>query len=413
MRTGYGAIGFGLLLVAGGCGGQTQVHGQIDRTGSPSPGDGGAGGGSAGAAAGQAGGGGPGTRPTSPAPKSCPQVPAPGASWTEIPPPAVTPGFAVTDAWAAGPDDFFFVGSDPSPDNGFTASTRRKVVRWDQGCWSVELAVDGGASSPQVSGTAPDDVWVTVSDAIYHRDANGWSPLDPGLASGIAPAPGNVLFLTDVQARTRDDVWFTDHATILHLLDGQWIKQQLSAGPPGESASITYFFNTISIVGANDVWIGGGSDQIGNTMDPASLYHFDGQAWTIHEVGQFDVDSLWPLGTAPDAFWVSLPPAAGRPLPIRRFETDQVTVPDIAGWTLGTPVTSLWGRAANDVWAAGGDIAHFDGTSWSRVADAPDAVVSDVNGISPDRSVVTGDANATWLVGVGPHFFRKAAGASP
>ena len=357
-------------------------------------------------------GGSPNTGPSpSPTPKNCAAPMTPGATWTEIPAPAVTPGFAVTDAWPAGTDDFFFVGTDPSPDGGNTPSTRRQVLRWSQGCWSIELAADGGPyATPQISGTAPDDVWLTTGDAIYHRDASGWSPLDPSLASALAPLPGNLLILTDVQARTRDDVWFTEQDTILHLLNGQWHMQQLSVGPPGQTASITYGFNRISILGENDVWIGGGSDQIGNTMDPASLYHFDGQSWTIHNVGVFHVNALWPVG-AGDAFWLAMPPDSLEPLSIRQFANDAVTVPAVAGWSPSIEATSLWGRAPNDVWAAGEDIAHFDGSAWSRVADAPDAV-RDLHGLHVD-SVVTGDANVTWLVGVGPHFFRKAAGAAP
>ena len=87
------------------------------------------------------------------------------------------------------------------------------------------------------------------------------------------------------------------------------------------------------------------------------------------------------------------------------------TAPAIAGWTEGTDATSLWGRGPNDVWSAGEDIARFDGTRWSRVADAPDAA-RDLQSVHAD-SVVTGDAAATWLIGSGPRFFRKAAGAAP
>jgi hypothetical protein len=348
----------------------------------------------------------------SPIPKDCPPTTPPGATWTEIPAPALTPGFAVTDAWPAGADDIFFVGADPSPDGGNTPSTHRQVLRWSQGCWSIELAVEGGTfATPQISGTAPDDVWLTVSDAIYHRDASGWSPLGASLSGPLAPLPGNLLILTDGQARTRDDVWFTQQGTISHLLNGQWHFQQLSVGPPGVTASISYAFNAISILAENDVWIGGGSDQVGNTMDPASLYHsVDGLAWSIHTVGAFNVNALWPVG-AGDAFWLAMPPDSVEPLSIRRFDADTVTVPPVAGWSPSLEVKSLWGRAPNDVWAAGEDIAHFDGSAWSRVTGAPDAV-RDLRGVHAD-SVVTGDANATWLVGVGPHFFRKAAGAAP
>ena len=126
-------------------------------------------------------------------------------------------------------------------------------------------------------------------------------------------------------------------------------------------------------------------------------------------MGAFNVNALWPTG-ATGAFWLAMPPAASQEFSIKHFANDIVTVPAIPDWSPNAEVTSFWGRAANDV-AAGEDIAHFDGAAWSRVTDAPDAVRDPAQ--VHDDSVVTGDANATWLVGVGPHFFRKAAGATP
>jgi hypothetical protein len=79
---------------------------------------------------------------------------------------------------------------------------------------------------------------------------------------------------------------------------------------------------------------------------------------------------------------------------------------DIAGWPVPANVASLWGRSPSDVWGAGEDVAHFDGSSWTRVTDAP-AAARDASSAHRD-SVVTGDATATWLTGIGPTFFRRA-----
>jgi hypothetical protein len=113
---------------------------------------------------------------------------------------------------------------------------------------------------------------------------------------------------------------------------------------------------------------------------------------------------------------MALPPDAVEPLSIREFVNGATTslpvvVPPVAGWTPGTEISSLWGRAPSDIWAAGADVAHFDGVAWSRVADVPDAVRDPAH--QGFESVVTGDATATWLVGPGPRFFREAAGAAP
>ena len=197
----------------------------------------------------------------------------------------------------------------------------------------------------------------------------------------------------------------------MHLLNGQVTTTQVTPPPAVGPNPITFSYSAISILGENDVWVGGSAEQNANTMPPAFLFHFDGQSWTFHgPVGPFTVDALWPAGP-PDALWVAVPPVSGQVFPIVGFANDAVSLPAIAGWGTGLEVISLWGRAPDDIWAAGKDIAHFDGADWSQVADTPDAV-RDVTSVFDD-AVVVGDASATWLTNAGPVFFRKAAGASP
>jgi hypothetical protein len=351
----------------------------------------------------------------SPPARTCPAAPPPSATWTEVPPPAGLPsGFFVTDAWSAGPDEFFFVGADPADAVGNPSAIRR-VLHWSGGCWTIELSVTGGLNAPaQISGTSPNDVWITTADTIYHRDSTGWSPAAQ-LNAALAPAPGNVLILEDVQARTPDDVWFTTSGMIVHFLNGQVTTTVIPAPPPPDPAvpPISFAYSAISILGANDVWIGGSAEQNANTMPPAVLFHFDGQSWTVHgPVGPFTVEALWPAGS-PGALWVSVPAASGQAFPIVGFANDTVTQTTIANWETGSDIISLWGRAPNDIWAAGKDIAHFDGTSWSQVADAPASVRDNTAATIFDNAVVVGDATTTWLTNAGPVFVRKAASATP
>src|SRR5205085_8866549 len=76
----------------------------------------------------------------------------------------------------------------------------------------------------------------------------------------------------------------------------------------------------------------------------------------------------------------------------------------------GPEVRSLWGRARDDVWAAGDDVGRWDGTKWSRVADAPAGARAPQNG---GGTLVTGDAGAVWLIARGPHFFRFGTAVTP
>ena len=407
----------GLLLSAAACGGRNEAAPAGHGAGSVSTGGSTGAGPVAGGQAPAVDGGVPGspTTPTmSPPARTCPTAPPPGATWTDVPPPAGLPaGFFATDAWSAGPDEFFFVGADPADALGDPSAIRR-VLHWSGGCWTIELAVTGGLNAPaQISGTSPNDVWITTGDTIYHRDSSGWSPAAQ-LNAALAPAPGNVLILEDVQARTPDDVWFTSSA-IVHFLNGQVTMTQIPAPPPLDPAvpPITFAYSAISILGENDVWVGGTAEQNANTMPPAVLFHFDGQSWTVHgPVGPIAVEALWPAGPS-DALWVAVAAAAGQAFPIVAFANDTVTQTTIANWEMGAGVISLWGRAPNDIWAAGTDIAHFDGTSWSQVADAPASVRDNTDATVFDNAVVVGDATTTWVTNAGPVFVRKAAGTSP
>jgi hypothetical protein len=380
------------------------VAGTGGGAGGANPGGGTAGsGGSAGPSAGGTSGGN-----GDPAPAQCQSVPAPGATWAEMPPaPAEVAGMQVTDAWPAGADDIFFAGNFPDPINGLQGFA---VLHWTAGCWTTELIQKQVAApgAPQIAGTATDDVWLTVGDAIFHRDAQAWTQLDDSWRATITEiAFYGPPVLTDVQPRTRDEVWFATRYAMLRWTGGQWQSWELAAGPPLQSASITWFFNRVWVQGANDIWAGGGSDEIGNTMDPAAMVHFDGNSWTIHNVGAFGVNALWPAGP-PNQFWLAMDSDAVEPRTIRFFDgSNRAMAVDIAGFPPSITQTSLWGRSPSDVWAAGADVAHFDGAAWSHVDGTPDAV-RDVNHTNRD-SVVTGDATATWLAGAGPSFFRKAA----
>jgi hypothetical protein len=339
-------------------------------------------------------------------------APPPTAMWAEVSEPADVTSARITDAFAAGPDDLFFAGM---AGNFGTGSPSVFILRFSHGCWTVELSVPATNPRPSVHGTGPTDVWAALGDAVYHRDAAGWSAFDNSWRDQVTSRPfGDPIGLTRVRAAGPTDVWVTERRHILHHDRGIWTVLNLDDPDyPQAGASIGFLFSDIWIDGPADVWIAGGSDQVGNTMDPAFIHHFDGATWTKLGVGRFDVHALWRSGPS---LWLAFPEQAvqvnGQWLPttLSRFDgAPPITSVLVAGApSVGSlSLTSLWGRAADDLWAAGEDVAHYDGQGWTLDADAPAAARSSTDF---ENTIVTGDGETVWLATAGPRFFRKRAG---
>jgi hypothetical protein len=91
---------------------------------------------------------------------------------------------------------------------------------------------------------------------------------------------------------------------------------------------------------------------------------------------------------------------------MRRFDGNTAPAVAMLGVDAANSIVmvSLWGRGADDVWAAGSDVAHFDGQNWALVSDAPAPARSSLD---ERNTFVTGDPGSVWLVTPGPRFFRK------
>jgi hypothetical protein len=328
------------------------------------------------------------------------------AAWTEVAAPSDLglAGLEISSAVAVARDDLLFAASFPEDAPNKPAQAEVKVVRWTRGVWTVELTAIGPAGwRSRVSATAPDDAWAVLGTTLYHRNANGWQPFDeswrallpPPASPSEAPIPAGPM-----RAGGRDEVWVMASGTMLHWASGAW--QALSI-PVAEPQFYSYAYSEIWVGGPDDVWLGGAMEHVtgGPIINPALLLRFDGASFTEVPFGLWTVYGLW--GDGAGGVWV----AAARPgqAPLYHgalLESDRGYVA-IDGWSEQAGVASLWGRAADDVWAAGDDIAHWDGTKWSRNADASDSTRAPING---GVTVVTGDAASVWLVTAGPRFFR-------
>jgi hypothetical protein len=344
-------------------------------------------------------------------PVGCLLPTAPAGTWVEIAPPPSQSGFFASDAFAVGQDDLLFAGSTYDPTTSGPAPTDARVLRWTHGCWTLEVSLPASVTPPyhpSVHGTGPNDLWAAASDVLYHRDAQGWTRFTDETWRNIVRQPPSFLQanieVNRVRAAAPGDLWIAATSNILHWSGGAWTSYNFDDPTyPTTSASIGFFFSDIWIDSPSSVWVAGGSDQVGNTMDLGFVHHFDGAAWTHHNAAVGEVEAIWRGGSV---LWLAQPSEDG--LTVRSFDGTTATGVPIAGVDPhhgAVYVSSLFGRGANDVWAAGEDVAHFDGQAWSLVSDAPGAARSTIG--LETNTLVTGDAAATWLVTPGPHFFRK------
>jgi PAS domain-containing protein len=140
------------------------------------------------------------------------------------------------------------------------------------------------------------------------------------------------------------DLWATGGGgTILHRdVTGQWTYAD-SIG-----------LNMLDLWGASptDIWVVG--DHGGG--------HWDGTTWSQQTVGNATLNAAW--GFAANDIWVV------------GFSPAFATHWSGTSWTAAplpaaiTDLHAVWGAASNDVWAGGapGEVAHYDGVSWSAVA---------------------------------------------
>jgi len=326
--------------------------------------------------------------------------------WSEVAAPPEAAGFQASDAVALGADDLLFAGVVTGPSGG-----EARFLRWDQGSWTMELsfAVDAAARLASVAGTGTTDLWAVAGDQVYHRDDQGWSPFDSSWRSQITVHGTRPVELTRVRAAALGDVWVTETGNILHnTAAAGWTAYNFDDPTyPSATGSIAFFYAAIWIDAPNSVFVSGGSDEVGNTMDPAFLHHFDGAVWTHDALARFDIPALWRSGPS---LWLAAPGQVFGTTEetLARFDgAPPATFISITGATAAEPprLTALWGLPGTDLWAAGNNVARYDGTTWSLVTDAPAPALN----FQDDRNTfVTGDPRAVWLATPGARFFRNA-----
>jgi hypothetical protein len=256
-----------------------------------------------------------------------------GARWRQVPVPTEEPlravwGIASDDVWAVGP--------------------KGVALRWDGSAWrSVALPTSEWLSG--VSGTSSRDVWLVGPNVALHWDgsrfteAPGWTP-----ARSLTPFEGE-WGLAHVWAISRTDV----------VAAGAFSCQRWD----GRRWSVT----ACGVKEASDIWASGPDDiwVVGNHLSSSGFNsithraHWDGQKWTSETFWDYQPGYTEPFesvfGFAKDDVWMN-----------GTWHYDGHTWSRVCR---GTSQRRLWGLDAQRLFgSAAGELARFDGTGWTALA---------------------------------------------
>jgi hypothetical protein len=325
-------------------------------------------------------------------------------------------------------------GQDATPDapvsgsdagcNGAVANTGGcNAAGW---CWQNPDPYGSGLNA--ISATSPTDVWAAGGLYLFHNDGvrwsksfggnpnqyyysvwalsqtsawaggngdyllrwNGtqWTPFSP---TGLPKPPGNQVDMSVLWGTSDSDMWVGSNVGLAHWTGLGWTHHLV-----GSVKEI----HAIAGTAANDVW----ATALLQGNLPAIL-HYDGTSWGIVADGSdaLNIQTVWGVSarTANDVWF------GGN----STWHWDGSTLVEVANplpyATSGAPITAIWSRAANDVWAfamyssvpflgspdASPTAIHWNGSSWSVV---PMPGHREVQGF---MAVVGVSASEAWGVG--------------
>jgi hypothetical protein len=262
--------------------------------------------------------------------------------------------------WGASRDDVWIGATDA-------------VVHWDGKGWSKyvlpsaapEVIVSlAGAGSADVDALAVDGTG-THSPALWHWDGHAWT-LAP-----FASVDGSQTTLRTVWVSAAGERWVsgdTDTSLVAFHGDGaDWSKEVMFGGwHSNQPNSFVPFLRGMWGGSTNDLWFTGGYNGV-------TLFRREGTTWTYYGGVGYDeiLHAAW--GSAAYDVWAVggyLRNTEG-PLSARMYHFDggAWNLIDLGEAFFDTrELSCVYGSAADDVWASGAvdpDLLHWDGTAWS------------------------------------------------
>lgn len=284
------------------------------------------------------------------------------------------PPFSVQQLWAPSRGDLWALAQMFGP--YAPELTQNSVTRWNGVAW-VRVTPDITSPTPLcggnvnaiwfegIAGTSAADVWITshhlptgisgCTQALFHYDGLSWARFE-------IPERAEV---SAIWAATSNDVW-TVGASIWHWNGTAWTE---AANPTNA------ILRAISGSSSTDVWAVGAN---------GTIVHFDGSAWAV--VASPDQHNLIDVyaGDRSHAWAVAASASMSGDGALLAWNG--------SGWTMSEvpdnrTAVAVWGSGANDVWLATsgapntpdpssfqGNIAHWDGSSWSLISPSTPSV---------------------------------------
>jgi len=278
----------------------------------------------------------------------------------------------VRGLWGSAGDDVFGVG-----DAGV-------IVHWDGVSWTQMIA----STTPLhgVGGSGAAEV-VAVGDAgvITRFTGAGWATPNP---------PPTTMALKDIWAAASNEVIAVGVEGAFHLRDTAWTRELTT--PLNAVAGRTSSDALVAATNTGQHWNGttwtAANGPIGLVADlwatPATYYAvadtlstFDGSTWSNNSAVQ--VPSTRSLWVAPSGrVWFA---GTG----VQRLDGSTLTVEIASG-----AFDAIWGAGEADVFAAGiGEIRHYDGTSWTAMTVPTTNPLTGIWGRASDDVFAVGSTN--------------------
>jgi hypothetical protein len=248
-----------------------------------------------------------------------------------------------------------------------------RTMMYNNGTRWVVVPGDWEGGIVDIGGSSSDDVWAVGPQLLRHFDGRRWSKVTP---------PVNENF-SGVWASSPNDVYVTGGAFgwVLHWDGAAW--DTVFSPAPGRR------FGDAWGTGPNDVWVTAHRSRRNSNVEDGTIYHWNGAQW----------DSTSITGAGPRGIWGSsasdIHVAAGTQ--IHHYDGTSWTRSD--GGVNTYTLNDISGTGPNDVWAVGGGyhaggpeatVLHFDGTQWSEVQTGGAATAMAVFSPNPDKVYVLG-----------------------